>query len=269
MTDRPPSADSAVYLYCLVSSRRRPSVARVPRGLPNASPPRVLDAGGHLWLVVADVPLKEYGEHAIARHLKDLQWVTMRAIAHESVIERFADADAVVPSKLFTMFRTDDRALAYVAEARARLDRVAASVAGSLEWGVRLVASSGVTRPTTVRAGRGFGPGGPGKLKMTGADFLKTKRALRDAERTAHEDRAQAAQKTFDALSRLARDVVTRPPAIPSPGLLLDAAFLVPRRNTKRFRAAVTKAKRRLARGNVTVTLTGPWPPYHFIAEGS
>jgi len=224
-------------------------------------------------LVVADVPLDEYGERAIAAHLKNLEWVTTRALAHESVVERFADADAVVPSKLFTMFRTDERALAYVAGARTRLDQVVARVAGSLEWGVRLVVSPPQVASGAGRGvGRDFGPGknsGKGKQKFSGADFLKTKRDLRDAERTAQQDRLQGAQATLERLSRLARDVVTRPPAVPSPGLLLDAAFLVPRRHTARFRTAVTKERTRLARLGITVTLTGPWPPYHFIAEGS
>lgn len=266
MTARP-SSDSAVYLYCLVSSRRRPSVVRAPRGLPNAGPPRALDAGRQLWLIVADVPLGEYGERAIARGLKDLHWVTTRAIAHESVVEHFARADAVVPSKLFTIFRTDERALAYVTGARARLDRVVEKVAGCAEWGVRLVASATVAP--------GFSPGKRPRLKpgatrsVSGADFLKSKRALRNAERVVHEDRARAARDMFDDLSRHARDVRTRPPAAPSPGLLLDAAFLVSRRDTARFRAAVTRERRRLARAGVTVTLTGPWPPYHFIEDGA
>ena len=267
MTVRSRSAGTAVYLYCLVSSRKRPSLVRVPRGLPNATPPRVLDAGGSLWLVVADVPLEEYGERAIARHLKDLEWVTTRAIAHESVVERFAGADAVVPSKLFTMFRTDDRAVGYVVGARKRLDGVVASVAGSLEWGVRIGASS---PPAGLGAAPERGRGSrPATKASTGAEFLKRKRALRSAERTAHERRVRAAHDTLATLSTFARGVVTRPPAVPSPGLLLDAAFLVPRRNTERFRSAVAKARDRLHRVRATVTLTGPWPPYHFIADPS
>jgi hypothetical protein len=49
--------------------------------------------------------------------------------------------------------------------------------------------------------------------------------------------------------------------------VLLDAAFLLPARRAAAFRAAVRAAAGRLARRGIEVTLTGPWPPYHFVSE--
>ena len=50
---------------------------------------------------------------------------------------------------------------------------------------------------------------------------------------------------------------------------LLDAAFLVRRGQAKPFQAAARKAKARLGRDGYELTLTGPWPPYNFVAESA
>src|SRR2546422_9809885 len=95
------SAKKATYVYCVASGR--PSLPRAARGLPGAGKPRLLDAGGGLWLVVADAPIARYGEAAIARGLKDLEWVAQCALAHEAVVERVS-AKATPPVKPLTLF---------------------------------------------------------------------------------------------------------------------------------------------------------------------
>jgi hypothetical protein len=131
----------ATYLYCLVRADREPGLAGVPPGLPGCSPPRLLAAGGGLWLVVSTAPLSQYGAEEIQSRLSDLSWVSDRALAHEAVVEHFTgvtEAAAVLPLKLFTLFSSGERALAYVGENRERIDRSLDRVAGRVEWGVRV-----------------------------------------------------------------------------------------------------------------------------------
>ena len=97
------------YLYCLVRGSRKPVLRRVTGGLPHAGPPRALDAGGALWLIVSDVDDDAYNERAIATGLRDLEWVSLRAVAHERIVEQFLSAPAVLPMQLFTIFTTDAR----------------------------------------------------------------------------------------------------------------------------------------------------------------
>src|SRR5207248_2479481 len=66
---------SATYLYCAVQSARDPlrgAAPRLPRGLPGSGPPRALNAGGGVWLVVAAAPLDRYAADAIDARLADL-----------------------------------------------------------------------------------------------------------------------------------------------------------------------------------------------------
>jgi hypothetical protein len=254
--------DRLTYVYCLVDQGRaasRPSLTRMPEGPPGASRPRLLEVGDGLRLVVADVPAERYGEGAIERGLRDLDWVSRCAVAHERVVESFLRARAVVPMKLFTLFLDDERALADVRGRRRKLGRVLERVAGCAEWGLRVTFDDARPAPR------------PASASSSGTDFLRAKRAARDAVRL------QAARSRRDA-DAVHRELAGRAAAArrekPGTGdgavtarLLLDAACLVPAGQGARFRAAASRAARALVQKGCQVSLSGPWPPYHFVGE--
>jgi len=251
------------YLYCLVRASRRPTLRRVPEGLPGAGPLRLLDAGRGLWLVAADVSEREYAEEAIAKGLKNLEWVSRRAVGHEGVVERFLSASAVLPMQLFTIFTSDERALEYVRGDRARIDRILKRIGGHVEWGLRLTWDEQAARAAVEKVHRRRGNG------HGGAAYLARKRDLLDLNRAQLAQAKSEATRVFDDLARIASDAVRRrstEQAAPGSRLLLDAAYLVPAKKTTAFKSALTKNARRLGPAGVAVSLTGPWPPYNFIA---
>ena len=143
---------SAVYLYCVVSSARRPAVARAPEGLAGATRPEAHEAGRGLWVIVAEAPLAEYGPGNLEPKLQDLDWVAATAVAHEAVVEHFSrlSTATVIPAKLFTLFSSLDKAIADVASRRASIARVMKRIAGSEEWGVRV--TFGTRSPLALEA---------------------------------------------------------------------------------------------------------------------
>ena len=250
------------YLYCLVRSGRKPGLRRVSRGVPGAGAVRALDAGNGLWLVVADVGERQYSEAAITKNLQDLEWVSPRAVGHETVIEQFLSAPAVLPMQLFSIFRTDERALEYVRKNRRRIDRNLKRIEGHVEWGLRLTWDEQAAREAVERAHR---PGGDG----SGASYLARKRDLRDVNRVQLAEARAEATRVFKDLSRHATDAVRRTSterAAAGSRLLLDAAYLVPARRAAAFRTALRQRARGLASSGLAVSLTGPWPAYNFIA---
>ena len=255
------------YLYCLVRSARKPALRRIGGGLPGAGPLRALDAGDGLWLIVSDVEAADYGEPAIAEGLKNLDWVSRRAMGHEAVVERFLGAQALLPMQLFAIFTSDDRALADVARRRRRIDRILERIRGHVEWGLRLTWDEAAAR-SAIEAARE--PASARGRVPSGAAYLARKRDLLDVNRTQlAEARAQAA-KLHRALSRLARDAVRRTSteqAAPGSRLLLDAAYLVPARNGAAFRGVLRQGARALRAAGISHALTGPWPAYNFISS--
>jgi hypothetical protein len=251
------------YVYCVIAAGRRPRPARVLRGLPGTRPVRLLDAERGLYVVVADAPLSQYGEAAIARGLANLEWVSRAAMAHERVVESFGSADAVLPMKLFTIFTNDARALAHVSEQRKRLETLVRRVSGHDEWSVRVVldrarAERAAPQPAVANRGR------------TGVAYLARKKARRDAATELAERAQETVASLYDRLAARSRDAKRRTASeLPAQGgsLLLDAVFLVPRRRTASFKALAAREAKAMARHGYAVSLTGPWPPYSFVQD--
>jgi hypothetical protein len=257
-------APSATYVYCVAPRRRAPSLRRAPAGMPGTGRPRALDAGDGLFLVACDAPLDRYGEAALERGLRDLDWVSACAVAHDAVVEHVGRVGTVVPMRLFTLFASDARALAHVARERRRIERAAARVAGRAEWVARVVLDEARARARRRAPGRA----GAGR----GTAFLLRKKGEREALGRAAASAQAAAERLYETLAGRAADARRRPP-LRAPGggrhLLLDAAFLVPRRGAAAFRAAARRAGAPLGKAGCEVTVTGPWPPYSFVDDNA
>ena len=263
----PVSRTAATYVYCMVVAPRRPRLTKVPAGLPGTGPVRLLELAPQRYVVVADAPLSRYGEGAIRRGLADLTWVSRAAMAHEAVVEAFIGAAAVLPMKLFTLFTSDERALAQLRADRRRIEALVTRLADHLEWGVRLMLSplspGGGSEAAATRV--------PGtKTRRPGIAYLNEKRAQRDAARErAHRARSVAADLYARLVDR-SRSARRRPPGeLPAAegALLLDAAFLVPRRRSRTFSALLRREQRQLARRGYHLIVTGPWPGYSFVNQ--
>jgi hypothetical protein len=259
--------DTGTYVYCVVAATRLPRMARTAKGLPGAERMRLLDAGDGLFIVVAHVPLKRYGEEALRRGLADLDWVSRAAVAHEQVVESFVTERAVLPMKLFTIFTTDARAVEHVRGERTRIAAFVKRVADQQEWGVRVIldkarASAAAAKQRPSR--------GPSTAAASGAAYLTRKKAQRDAATELAEHARDTVAGLYDRLAARARLAKRRPagdmPAGDGP-LLLDAAFLVPRARTASFRAMAVREARTLSRSGYGLTLSGPWPPYTFVQD--
>jgi hypothetical protein len=254
-----PAPELATYVYCLVRSRQPPALAGIPGGLAGAAAPELLAVGDQLWLVVAAVPLRQYSAAALEARLQDLSWVSSCAVAHEAVIEHFLDAEAVVPMKLFTLFRSPRRAVEHVAAERSQLQEILRRVAGCREWGVRVRArpgAGGTIEPSTAPAG-------------SGREFLLRKSRVRQQAREAGARAHEAAELAWQELQQSASEARRRPlgPAETTARLLLDATFLVAVATGEDFEAAIGGCAERLSQAGCELALTGPWPPYSFVAD--
>jgi hypothetical protein len=162
-------------------------------------------------------------------------------VAHSAVVAYCARRWPVLPLRLLTLFSTDERALGQVRPRRRTIDRRLTHVAGRAEWGVhvRLAPEGGHATQKARAAARGFAA-----------------------------DARTAVTALYRALARHAADARQRPPVAVDgrPALLLDAAFLVPGPRAPAFRRAVRVQAAQLTARGLRVRLTGPWPPYSFVA---
>jgi hypothetical protein len=277
---RKAAATKATYVYGVVRAARQPVLAGQLEPLPAGGAPRLVLVAANTWLVVADVPLKAFGQEALNKRLQDVDWMSRCGVAHQAVIESFLGSDAVVPMTLFTIFANDERAMAEAKKDAARLDASLARVAGRVEWVVRVLrgdasASPGpgtaasAASPATAGA-TAAGTSAVGAAARSGREFLQAKVTQRQAVRRAAEETSQAVRALMTALSEVADDVSDRTEAVTTSALgsaaLLDAAFLVARVSEPRFEQAARRMAQPLADGGFRVSVTGPWPCYSFVS---
>jgi hypothetical protein len=258
---------SATYVYCVVRGALPPVVASAVDPMPGGGTPRALPIAADKWLVVADVPLKAFGQDALNKRLQDVDWMSRCGVAHQAVIESFIGSDAVVPMTLFTIFANDARALAEAKKDAARLDASLDRVTGRVEWVVRVVRGDA---PASVGTAAAADTPAAGAAPRSGREFLQAKVNQRQAARRAAEETNQAVRGLFTALSDVADDVSDRTEALTAGALgstaLLDAAFLVARTAEPRFEQAARRAAQPLADRGFRVSVTGPWPCYSFVS---
>jgi hypothetical protein len=258
----PPPADAAAtYLYCLLRHGQPADLGEPPAGLPGTGPPRLLEADGDLWLVVATAPLPEFSAESIEARLEDLSWVSVCAVAHERVVEHFMESEALIPVKLWTQFHSDQQALAHVGEHRQRLELTLSRISRHREWGVRVRLLPGP---------KGLGGADREAARpASGREFLSRKREQRLASRALARQARELARDAWLELEGAA--TAAQRHASPEPELedrmLLEAAFLVPVTGAERFEAVVARWAERLASASCELTLTGPWPPYNFVGD--
>jgi len=248
----------ASYVFCLVECPRQPSLPKTPRSLPLAGPPRLLLLDRDIWLVAADAPLREYSKTAIERCLRDLDCVSTRALAHEAMVTFFFNRWPVIPLKLFTLFTTDDRAMMHLRRRVTQIRRVFDVVRDHEEWGVRLTIN-----PDEV-------PAAPlTRVSASGRDYLEAKKRRRQRSSHAAGAARRAAATALNSLGTLAtRDRRQQRPAPATSTQLevLEAAYLVPARKAKAWRARARSLGLRLATCGCRIEITGPWPPYNFVS---
>lgn len=256
----------STWLYCIVRSPRAPK-AGAPRGIPGSGATRVLDGGAGLWLVVGDVPRDAWTAASIEAKLHDIDWLGAVALGHESVVERFVRAPALLPAKLFTIFHDDASAIAHVGTERRRVNRILDRVARRVELGVRVALDEAKALRKAETEARRLSKG------STGAGFLLRKKRVQEVARAGGAAAQSLATSLHAKLTSRALDSVRKEIASASDGaksrLLLDAAYLVDVKRAGEFRREARALARGAAREGLSLELTGPWPAYHFAIPGT
>lgn len=219
---------------------------------------RVLEHGA-IAGVVSTVDLCEFGEDALADHLEDMAWLARTAREHDEVVRAASRITTTVPLRMATICHDDASVHVMLDTLDDATAKVLAELDGRDEWGVKLFALADAgDAPAVV------------EQASSGTAYLQQRRRALQRDEQAAQAAAHDADAVFAALadaavaSRLHRPQDQRLSGNPHP-MVLNAAFLVDRRDEQAFRAVVaTLADERPAGALV---LTGPWPPYSFVPE--
>ncbi len=256
---------SVIYLYGFV-----PAGTQLPEGgllgVEDALVERVDGPG--LSAVVSRVDEDLFSGDALERNCGDVEWMARQGLSHEQVVGWFVDHATILPSKLLTLFSTEDALAAAMHEDADRLRATLDRFADLREWDLRvghdpetLMAHLGEVSEEVARLDRAIEEATPGKRFL-----LEKKRG--DVARTEGRTVARRlARELLDALRPLAREVVTLDPPSGGEPVSLSAALLVERSREGALEARVDGERERLERVGITVRFTGPWAPYRFLGD--
>ena len=226
-------------------------------------PVRRIERAG-LTAVVGSVDPRRFGAERPRGGVDDIRALEGLLRAHHQVVQLLAGGGTVLPLRLGTVYRGDERVAALLEERRAEFEAALARIAGRTEWGVKLFADpagfDAPPRPTPV----------PGESGGSGTSYLLRRRA-EERSRERRRDRAAAlADEVHEALRAVAAASRRYPPqdarlSGDDGWMLLNGAYLVGRGRDGEL-AAVVQRFDDPGRG-VRLELTGPWAPYSFAEE--
>lgn len=209
---------------------RHPAALPDMRGIEDATL-RTVPVDGGIEAVVSDTPNGAAPtENAI--------------VAHARVVEAVAETNsAVLPARFTGDAGSDDDVRAGVARRREQIGAALDRVEGCVELGLRVLRHQ---RAADAPA-------------SSGREYMQ--RRLEQVEQ------AQAvARDVHGALAGLARESTSQ--VVARGELVLTAAYLLPKSAVDEFRSTLQAAEADAK--DVTLVLTGPWPPYSFtLIEGS
>jgi hypothetical protein len=220
-----------------------------------------------LAAIVSDVPLESFGEEALKENLNDVAWLEQTARRHEQVLDEALARATVVPLRLCTIYRGEDEVCAMLQRERGPLLEALERLAGKTEWGVKMIAAPGVL------AAAGESPSGSDQAAedlTPGMAYMDAKRRAASASEDIHQLAERWAASVHEPLSGIASEALLNPLQNPELAgyegdMLLNGVYLVDVEHEAEFRRLTVELEAEWRQRDVSVELTGPWPPYNFV----
>jgi hypothetical protein len=260
-----------LWAYCVLRADDRH-----PKGLSGVhagSEVRSAESAG-LAALVSSVPRAEFASEPLRRNLNDLRWLERVARAHEAVLEATLQRSTIVPLRMCTIYESDESVRQMLDREHDAFAEALGALEGRWEWAVKVLAdtdrlmeavrvrSDGVSAFERELADHGEG----------GAYMLRRRRE-RQRREAADSLAAEVAEQVHARLQDWAVDATSRPPQNRELSghqgeMLLNGAYLVDRDRVGELRTLVAELEARHHELGIRIELTGPWPPYNFLAPG-
>ncbi|GAA2304524.1 GvpL/GvpF family gas vesicle protein [Streptomyces violaceusniger] len=264
-----------VYAYAVL--RPTPEAARAAAVLRGVADEQVgLVETGDLAAAVGPVPAEEFEEGALKAGLEELPRLEALARGHHGVVAGLAPLGAVLPLRLATVYRDEDRVRQVLQERRDQFLPLLERLAGHVEWGVKVYTdpTDSLARDAAVPAGA---TGGEDALSP-GRAYLAARRRRRRGAEEAWQTAARTAARIAEEAGALAVGRVAHRPqrgelaqvagggtaggGKPGGENIANDAYLVSADRAEEFRSRVLAAAE--GQPGVRVEVTGPWAPYSF-----
>ncbi len=199
-----------------------------------------------------------------SRNLADLNWLTPRVLAHESVVSKLNELFPIYPARFGCLFSSLDLLMQTMVVNRTILEQFFANAAERQEWGIKFT----VNLDNAVQEAAKSELAKP-HMPMNGLSYLKLKQLERTMRSPVLQLLHSRCDERIDRLRDAFKHVVVRPNrSLVQPDretLLANVAVWVPRDQTEKL---VAMCEPGIQTGEpeqtIEICTTGPWPPYSF-----
>jgi hypothetical protein len=264
------------YVYGIVPAQATPASppASLPSGLDDATVSVERGEGSNVAALVSVLTGPDYTPDSLEAKSGEVDWLSPRAIAHDRVLTWASDRGAVVPLPMFSMFSGRDAVQEMLRARGAQLSSALARVGAGREYALRVYRVDAELLSVIADLSPRLGEMAASAASASPGQRYLLERKL-DAEKKA-EMRSVTQRIVDDVVARLAphaRQIVRSPIPRVTEGaetrgtMVLNAAFLVSPDQLVEFQRTLTALVTERGAQGFRFDFTGPWPPYHFVAE--
>lgn len=255
----------AIYLYCLA----RPDLSQAIDGTGvDGKSPLFLHRFQDITAVLSTVPLAEFSGPAAEERLQDLAWVGPRACRHEEVVEQATRHSPLLPARFGTIFSSLEGLEKLLKTHHDTILRFLDQVADKEEWSVKGLLDKTKVKEELFSANRAEEAERLASLSP-GMRYFQEQQIRSRVEKELNGWLKEVCQGVAIDLGCHAPDfcqrkVLSRDATGLDRDMVLNWAFLVPRKAAADFRARIEQANADHARQGLVFQFSGPWPPYSF-----
>ena len=249
------------YVYSIAPSFSAPDIDRAALAGIDDSRVRAI-AESNLAAVTSDLPEDEWRDDVLNERIRDLEWLTPRAAAHQEVNARALElAGALIPLSFGALYRGDDRVREMLRDDRDAKVRKLDELRGKAEWVVTLTRDAGDVPLMTadlVALDREIAASDPGRA------YLLEKRRTNVATAAAERADDDAARRALDALAMVSERTYREPVPRGGPDVVALRVSLLAPRSDPSVQQAIARITTELGDEGYRVHSSGPWPAYRF-----
>jgi hypothetical protein len=262
-------AERGVYVYGVAAAVAADDLPRGAGALGGRRPLKLVGEGS-LVALTSEVEVSWLQEQLGAAEEGDLAALEPLVRAHETVLGRALDADALVPFRFGTIFSDEAEVRAFVAERERQLEETLDRLTGAREWGVKALLEPETAEALATASDPQLAELAARSASGSGSAFFARKRLEVEQAERLRQVAAELAEECHARLAVCAREAALNAPQPPHLSgyevpMILNGAYLVEREQEGDFRARLEQLREEYDDRGLTLELTGPWPAYNFV----
>jgi hypothetical protein len=254
-----------IYAYCVLNTEPELEKKTEFSGL------EIIFYGG-FYVVVKMVPDTEYSEENLKKNLSDIAWLDVNARSHVSIISLLMEDHTVVPFNFGTIYHSIENLNKFIADYSDSLIRNLHFVDWKDEWAIKVYSNQLLLKeqidslsPEAAELEKQIMASSPGKA------FLLTRKKADLIENVIEKLGKKYGQEyfnEFNAISASAKlnNLIPKEFSCRNDNMILNASFLVAKDLAIEFVTMARRLKNKYSDLGFDMEVTGPWPPFSFIA---